>query len=64
MNYVSIEGTHHVTIKFKREMIIFAILTVALLCLTLGYWGILEIRQQRRERREDAAHRLYAKTWV
>jgi hypothetical protein len=63
MNYIKVEKTKPITLSCEREMIIFAILTIALLLVTLGYWGVLEIRQRRRESREDADRRFAEKRW-
>lgn len=63
MNYVTIEQTNPVTIKCKREIVIFAVLTIALLMVTIGIWVYLEIRQRYQERHEDADRRFSEKTW-
>ena len=41
MNYIKVEKTKPITLSCKSEMIIFAILTISLLLVTLGYWGML-----------------------
>src|SRR5277367_464177 len=63
MNYIEVEKTKPLTLSCKSEMVIFAILTIPLLLVTLGYWGVLEIRQRRRESREDADRQFAEKPW-
>jgi hypothetical protein len=63
MNYIKVEKTKPITLSCKSEIVIFAILTIALLLVTLGYWGVFEIRQRRRESREDADRRFAEKLW-
>jgi hypothetical protein len=63
MYYVSIEHTNPVTIKCKSEIVIFAVLTTALLMVTVGSWIVLEIKQRNQEHREDIDHRSSEKTW-
>jgi uncharacterized protein (DUF2062 family) len=63
MNYIKVENTKPITLSCDSEMVIFAILTIALLFVTLGYWGVSEIRQRRRESREDADRRFAEKPW-
>jgi hypothetical protein len=63
MNYIKVEKTKPMTLSCESEMVMFAILTIALLLVTLGYWGVFEIRQRRRESREDAGGRFAEKRW-
>jgi cytochrome c biogenesis factor len=56
--YISIHSDAdggHVSVSFAREMWIFVILTVLLLAVTVGSWGVWERRMRRVELREAKA---------
>ena len=45
MGYMSVQSTSHgVSVHFKGEMVLFAVLTVVLLLITLGTWKVLDRR--------------------
>ena len=53
MNYVHIAKSRPVLLHFDREFLIFVVLTICLLCITIGVWLWFELRARRLERTES-----------